>query len=449
MATQVQTYTVKGGDNLFSIAGNIYGPQNQKMFAEIMRLNGLTSGVIRPGMVLRLPSPKANSQINISHGLMAGINAENEYLQKFGKVPTPEELQKFSSGTSGTSGFNATSLSNVPSSITDREIQMATGTGGLIKNYQPPVTSQVSAEGVSPNLSSIEKAMRGGRSGSAQQQMTNQQRFNQYQYGVSEEQARQNLIKQSPQYETIPGTDKKSSVYQYIPGASGLRAPFSATSGSMAVPLTTVNQTQLREFLASQPASPQMIYNPYTGKMEAMPTGSTQAPAAPATPVKPKAGFGAVTGIPEQVLKPPAPQMFNTSTPNIPKANITEDKLPDPASAQALDPNYLAGIGMTPQQMNYYTATLSKDGLTQSEADQFKYVFNIQPNSQLDQLVNSAIISSAPPPDNSQMVNDIWTSLNEIGYGTMPTEWIVGGGGGGGGGGNAPQYGSGGTWTYR
>ena len=47
------TYTVRTGDSLWAIAARMLGSGSR--YAEIKRLNGLKSELIRPGQVLRLP----------------------------------------------------------------------------------------------------------------------------------------------------------------------------------------------------------------------------------------------------------------------------------------------------------------------------------------------------------------------------------------------------------
>ncbi len=53
------TYTVKAGDTLWDIAQNQLG--NGSRYKEIMTLNGLTSDVIQPGQVLKLPTGGASN----------------------------------------------------------------------------------------------------------------------------------------------------------------------------------------------------------------------------------------------------------------------------------------------------------------------------------------------------------------------------------------------------
>ena len=96
MPVQGNQYVVEGGDNLFSIAEKMYG--DQRMFAEIMRLNRLGSGVIRPGMVLNLPRQKPSSQISIAKGLVEQLGAENKFVQTNNRLPTPAEMQQQISG---------------------------------------------------------------------------------------------------------------------------------------------------------------------------------------------------------------------------------------------------------------------------------------------------------------------------------------------------------------
>ena len=55
----VSTYTVKAGDTLWDIAQSQLG--NGSRYKEIMTLNGLTSDVIQPGQVLKLPTDGASN----------------------------------------------------------------------------------------------------------------------------------------------------------------------------------------------------------------------------------------------------------------------------------------------------------------------------------------------------------------------------------------------------
>ena len=57
--TDNNTYTVKAGDTLWDIAQSQLG--NGSRYKEIMTLNGLTSDVIQPGQVLKLPTGNDNT----------------------------------------------------------------------------------------------------------------------------------------------------------------------------------------------------------------------------------------------------------------------------------------------------------------------------------------------------------------------------------------------------
>ena len=57
--TDNHTYIVKAGDTLWDIAQSQSG--NGSRYKEIMALNGLTSDIIQPGQVLKLPTGNNNT----------------------------------------------------------------------------------------------------------------------------------------------------------------------------------------------------------------------------------------------------------------------------------------------------------------------------------------------------------------------------------------------------
>ena len=67
------TYTVKAGDTLWDIAQSQLG--NGSRYKEIMTLNGLTSDIIQPGQVLKLPVGGASN---------AGSDTTKTYTVKTG-----------------------------------------------------------------------------------------------------------------------------------------------------------------------------------------------------------------------------------------------------------------------------------------------------------------------------------------------------------------------------
>ena len=83
---QGNVWIVKGGDNVAKIAREVYG--NERMMAEIMRLNGGVK-TLRPGMVLRLPNPKKNSDIFISNDWAAnmGMATTDQVAQWYDQNP--------------------------------------------------------------------------------------------------------------------------------------------------------------------------------------------------------------------------------------------------------------------------------------------------------------------------------------------------------------------------
>ena len=86
-------WQVGTGDNVAKIAEQVYG--NQRMMAEIIRLNGGVS-MLRPGMVLRLPNFKENKNIYIS----------NDWAANMG-MATTDELKSFYSANPGPYGTGA------------------------------------------------------------------------------------------------------------------------------------------------------------------------------------------------------------------------------------------------------------------------------------------------------------------------------------------------------
>ena len=83
---QGNVWIVKGGDNVAKIARDVYG--NERMMAEIMRLNGGVK-TLRPGMVLRLPAAKKNSDIFISNDWAAnmGMATNDQVAQWYDQNP--------------------------------------------------------------------------------------------------------------------------------------------------------------------------------------------------------------------------------------------------------------------------------------------------------------------------------------------------------------------------
>ncbi len=88
MPQRGNTWVVQAGDNLNRIAQLVYGYDNERMFAEISRLNGGVS-TIRSGMVLKLPMLKPNSQIFIANDAaqMMGMNSEQEVAAWYSQNP--------------------------------------------------------------------------------------------------------------------------------------------------------------------------------------------------------------------------------------------------------------------------------------------------------------------------------------------------------------------------
>jgi hypothetical protein len=77
------TYVVKAGDNINSIAKRIYG--NERMFGELQRANSWYSGVLHAGDVLKLPSKRSNPFVSNTEAAaqgMLGGTAETGYGYK-------------------------------------------------------------------------------------------------------------------------------------------------------------------------------------------------------------------------------------------------------------------------------------------------------------------------------------------------------------------------------
>ena len=67
LASDSNTYTVKAGDSLWSIAAKLLG--NGARYPEIKALNGLTSNFIAPGQILKIPSEiKVGSVVRLKEG---------------------------------------------------------------------------------------------------------------------------------------------------------------------------------------------------------------------------------------------------------------------------------------------------------------------------------------------------------------------------------------------
>ena len=400
-----QTYTVKGGDNLFSIAGGVYG--DQRMFAEIMRLNGLTSGVIRPGMVLRLPAPKPSAAINITQGLMDTMKAENDFVQKNQRMPTEQELQQATQQQIG-------NISPVVSERVDLLRQQRQEKNMLMAEQaqQAPTTrSTISMAPKAPELTAAQKQEAAAMTPEARVAFGSR-------YG-------QPAITQPSVYARL------QEPYRYTQPVAPVQPYSITTPGVMAgvyfnperaVPPTPSPEMQFQQQM-QQSFAPKTTQAPaqapqLRSQLETVPIGS------------------------ESVL-------------GLTKANLNQP-IPDFSMPEASNPEYLKQIGMTQPQINYYLQTINKPSLTQQEADQFRSVFNIESGSLFDQDIQSAVSNPTLPASSQEIMGNIWSELQNTGYYGMPTEWIVGGGprigggGRGGGGGEGYQnYSGGGTWTWR
>lgn len=409
MPPQAQTYTVKGGDNLFSIAGNIY--KDQRMFAEIMRLNGLTSGVIRPGMVLRLPAPKPTQAINISYGLMDAIKAEDQFVKEKGYIPSQQELQNFQIQQK-VPGLES-AITNLNTGTLPQGTSIYQGHGAVGQVAPTPTTQPVKVQPTPSGYTSAMPKEAVAAYGTRYQNVSN---------------VENNIINAM-----VAG--QAGSAFAYVPQGSPYaqaQEKYRYTTGS------------LTDWYKPQTSTPEMQFSQ-----------QAQQQLAPSTPIVPQA-------IPQRqqtqnrfinttTNNPPTYSVtFDTEYPNIAKSNLQEQQLPNMADDKSNDQVYLQSIGLTPEQANYYSYIANKQNLTMQDVMQFRYVFNVKPGSQLDQTILGAYNASAGvPKSNDQLMNSIWTELQQTGGFGMPTEWITRGGGGGGGGRSGPSgYSTGGSATY-
>lgn len=375
------TYTVKSGDNLVKIARELYG--NERMFAEIMRLNKLGSGVIRPGMVLNLPQNKANSEISISGNLLTGLAAENKGVKQPGVV----------AGTSGTP---------TPASlgVTSQNVDLARQQRQERNMFLAEVAQQAGPpSGVAPSA----PKPTGTPSGWTPE--------------ARKAYAERNVPSPTSQQSVYA---KMQEPYRYQPPTATAQ-PFSIfTPGAVSTIPGPGREAKL---------SPELQY-------------SQQAQAQiPPKPVTPPATMGAYAPVPFATQ-----EERRASTLGLTRSNLTEQQLPNPQNGMP-DNQSLAKLGMTPSQIDLYQKAFVSD-LTQTEADQYRMVFNIQPGSNWDQLLQGITINPVAPNSNAETMGSIYADLMDLpSYYQMPTPMVTGGGGGGGGG-NEGGYRIGGGFTW-
>lgn len=418
MAAQVQTYTVKGGDNLFSIAANIY--KNPRMFAEIMRLNNLTSGVIRPGMVLKLPRNRPDFAINITSGLMAGIKAENDFLQQYGRLPTQTELSNFvaNGGTTPTLFGGVSGTGGLSQEQYQMRYRTATGTPDGIKFAMPAQNQYVTPTVKTPTTSMVDPnapiTIQEFNRRKAQEAITGYEQAN----------------KKPTYYEQTYGEAPVPPKPTY-PGISQMSSKFA----------------QARQIVSE---AVQQLVNPATGQL-LYPDGIQKPPLGSEILTSPL-GSEILTQKPElQYYNPLQKTTFNTVTPNVAKSTLQEQQLPDPTVDTNMNVAALQASGMNQDQANLYIRVLSSQNPTADDIYQFKYVFNITDTSELGKLLGSKLV--VVPPTNDQTMTNIWDELQKTGGYNMPTEWIInqrrgGGGRGGAGGGGSSTYFGGNSATY-
>lgn len=451
----VQTYTVKGGDNLFSIAGNVYG--DQRMFAEIMRLNNLGSGVIRPGMVLRLPAPKPSSSISVSPGLMQKVAAENQFVQQNKRLPSEQEIQQ----TMASTPVVSTNVDLLRQQRQERNMLMAEQA-----QQAPTAMQQTQSPYTAEYAPSYNTAMRGR----GYKPITQGQFLKESAMGLKE--SAMSAAETGLGRAVIGGAKAGATAgaalglpaagVGAIPGAigGGIAGGFYGGLGYAAQQLAPIVSGSFRQGLAGQAQA----VRDYLGRPVDPATGmpiQTQQPQVQPQAQAPQAAYGSPAAQ-IRATRPATPQQLRSQLETVPigaesalgltRSTLTEQQIPSPASEQATDPAYLRQIGMTPAQINYFIDTLNKPSLTQQDADQFRNVFNIQPGSAFDNLIQKTIVNPVAPSTNEEVMGSIWQELQNTGGYGMPMEWIIGGGGGGGGGGGQGNkrspYSIGGTATY-
>lgn len=462
----VQTYTVKGGDNLFSIAGSVYG--NQRMFAEIMRLNGLTSGVIRPGMVLKLPQPKPDYAINVSGGLMNAVKAENDFVQQNKRMPTQQELQDFQAQQQQQSPFFGGTLSFQKPDYS-KPPYPTSGTVESLMTYKSPAatpTAPTTTQYPSPYTSEYQPGYNVAQRGRGYTPVTRQE----FAKGVGGYQRTFGVTGTPQTPEFLSGISKAMEGPRFLGGIGGTLLgtvagiPGAITGnvigqglGSLAGAAGYTYQQTIEPYLNQQvdPTTGRVIYTQPLPKPPQAQTVAVYGPPKQAQPTQPTQP----TQIQQQAQQKLYSVTFDTQTPNIPKSTMQEQQLPDPDTVATMTPQQLTGIGMTPEYAKYYSNFWSKEQFTPAEANQYRYVFNIQPGSDMDQAITLSTIGVTATATNDETMGSIWQELQNLGqYGTMPTEWIIagprqGGGGGGGGGGGSQggggqNYSSGGSMTW-
>jgi LysM repeat protein len=476
MAAQTQTYTVKGGDNLVNIAQNIY--QNPRMFAEIMRLNGLTSGVIRPGMVLRLPAPKQNEAIMIQQNSLDMLKAENEYVKQNNKIPTSQELSLFMN--SGGAGFDKPvgGVTGIPAGMTQEQYMSRYRTATQSPNgtmtfatpvpYAPapttpaPTTSTTSSirgvpAGYTSAMSPEAAAAYGARNrGEVTELMARSSRPGQQVLGVNF--PVDNIV---PRVGEPLGSISAYDRYSYrkpIENPTNLQniASFGRSVGIATYPLIRATNNfglQVAKEIGNVAAagSSYALYkagaSAYDWLNQTAYTTPSEAPTKPVTPTPIVAAAGQNIGFqkPGTSYNPQKKTTFDTMTPFMPQNAVAK-------KASPLNADQVKNIAQTPSEIylfnKAYEAANGGAKLTTEEANQFAFVFNITDPTFLNNLgaISSGVVA---PLTNNESMQNIYESLNTYTpYTTPPTEWIIGGGGGGGGGGNAPGYSGGGTMTW-
>jgi LysM repeat protein len=386
------TYQVQGGDNLMAIAKKVYG--NERMFAEIMRLNGLSGTTIRPGQVLRLPVNKPNEQIYIAPGgQFASAGQLNEFYSKNAGQKAPANL-------AGTSPFAGTSAQSQIKNVFTTS--MAESQNAQLR-AAPLVPQNVYQKGTLTSLDTLR----------AQQPITRAEFLQRQQNAADIRFAQQQKETQArmESYKVPAGTTFTVKPSQ-IPGGSGGMQPTTFLAGG----------ERLNPFAYSAERQPPKgiytnnylteIVDPVTG--QALPQQTT-----------PTIGVDRTGGAP--ITLPALPTEDQRKA--LIEQKITSLKTAPPTDA-------------TKMQMDaYFAARDNQTKLDLLTARQLVNTLGLRPDDAEYQAIMGQAGYSSAQAATEQALADFDTSMSNIGYyGTWPQQMVIQTGGGGakpGGGGDA------------